>query len=389
MSTVVMSKKDELIMKLVHYFVTEQNYNPIIVNGAKDEIWLENIDGPYRVIRINSNSIINNEQLEYDELKIKSIVSQIKKKTFSFHVDTLNIFLNVDEDLKVESLDKNITSAIIKNNNPSIEDANILEAFPDINEKLLNDKKGVDLIINVTNDLNQKNEKEGKIFEKVFSPKKTFFTPLLICVCILMYIMSIVMDGSISLEGISIDTLVDLGANNIQLLQDHEIWRLCTYMFLHGSVLHLLFNMYALYILGTQVETFIGKIKFVLIYAISGLMGGLFSAAFGPANVVSVGASGAIFGLLGALLYFGYTYRSYLGNNLLGQIVPIIILNLFIGFMPNSGIDNFCHIGGIVGGLLTTMMLGVAGRNKKSEKINATIVLLVLIGFFTYFIFFK
>ena len=128
MSTVVMSKKDELIMKLVHYFVTEQNYNPIIVNGAKDEIWLENIDGPYRVIRINSNSIINNEQLEYDELKIKSIVSQIKKKTFSFHVDTLNIFLNVDEDLKVESLDKNITSAIIKNNNPSIEDANILEA---------------------------------------------------------------------------------------------------------------------------------------------------------------------------------------------------------------------------------------------------------------------
>ena len=241
MSTVVMSKKDELIMKLVHYFVTEQNYNPIIVNGAKDEIWLENIDGPYRVIRINSNSIINNEQLEYDELKIKSIVSQIKKKTFSFHVDTLNIFLNVDEDLKVESLDKNITSAIIKNNNPSIEDANILEAFPDINEKLLNDKKGVDLIINVTNDLNQKNEKEGKVFEKVFSPKKTFFTPLLICVCIV----SIVMDGSIGLEGISIDTLVDLGANNIQLLQDHEIWRLCTYMFLHGSVLHLLFNMYA------------------------------------------------------------------------------------------------------------------------------------------------
>ena len=53
MSTIVMNKKDEIIMKLVHYFITEENYNPIVVNGVKDEIWLENSEGPYRIIRIN------------------------------------------------------------------------------------------------------------------------------------------------------------------------------------------------------------------------------------------------------------------------------------------------------------------------------------------------
>ena len=73
MSTIVMDAKDEVIMKLVHYFVTEGNYNPIVVNGVKDEIWLENQDGPYRIVRINSNNIFNTEQLDYDYLKINSI----------------------------------------------------------------------------------------------------------------------------------------------------------------------------------------------------------------------------------------------------------------------------------------------------------------------------
>ena len=79
MSTMMMSKKDELIMRLVHYFITEENYSPIIVNGVKDEIWLENNKGPYKIIRINSNSIFNKEQLNFDTYKINSIVKQIKK----------------------------------------------------------------------------------------------------------------------------------------------------------------------------------------------------------------------------------------------------------------------------------------------------------------------
>ena len=74
-----MNKKDEVIMKLVHYFITEENYNPIIVNGVKDEIWLENLNNEYKIVRIVSNYIHNNEQLEYDVFRTKHIAKKIKK----------------------------------------------------------------------------------------------------------------------------------------------------------------------------------------------------------------------------------------------------------------------------------------------------------------------
>ena len=92
-----MDKREELIMRLVHYFITEQNYNPIVVNGVKDEIWLENSEGPYYIVRINSNNIFNKEQLDYDHYKTENIVKQIKKKTFSFNVNTLNILLDLNK----------------------------------------------------------------------------------------------------------------------------------------------------------------------------------------------------------------------------------------------------------------------------------------------------
>ena len=81
-------------MSLVHYFVTKENYSPIFVQGVKDEIWLEKLDGPYRVIRINSNRIFNNEQFKFDQFRIKNILKQIKRKTLSFTINALNINLN-------------------------------------------------------------------------------------------------------------------------------------------------------------------------------------------------------------------------------------------------------------------------------------------------------
>ena len=136
MSVVVMDKKEELIMRLVHYFITEENYNPIVVNGVKDEIWLENREGPYYIIRINSNNIFNEEQLNFDHYKTENIMKQIKKKTFSFHVQTLNILLDLNEDLKLEET-KNIVDAPIFNNNSNITNKNILEAMEKIPDGMI------------------------------------------------------------------------------------------------------------------------------------------------------------------------------------------------------------------------------------------------------------
>ena len=100
--------------------------------------------------------------------------------------------------------------------------------------------------------------------------------------------------------------------NTTDFTNGGEYYRLLSCIFLHIGIMHLICNMYSLYILGTQMETFIGKMKFISVYFISGIVGALLSLALSGA-VPSVGASGAIFGLLGAMLYFGYHYRTYLG----------------------------------------------------------------------------
>lgn len=386
MSTVVMNKKDEVIMKLVHYFVTEENYNPIVVNGVKDEIWLENQDGPYRIVRINSNNIFNKEQLKYDYFKIESIVKQIKKKTFSFNVNTLNILLDVNEDLELKPT-KHIKPVALEDDSLNITNEGILEAFPDINEKLLKDTNGIDLIINVTKDINEKTEKENKVYERTFKPKKIIITNLLITMCVIMFIICCCFDGLDALNAITNYTALRLGANFAPLLRAGELWRLVAYMFLHASLIHLLVNMYSLYILGSSIENFLGRWKFIIIYLVSGICGGLLSAATGS-NTISVGASGAIFGLAGALLYFGYHYRTYLGEAIKRQIIPVIIINLIIGYLV-AGIDNFGHIGGLIGGILCTMALGVDGKSKTFEKINGMICLLAFVGILVYIIMFK
>ncbi len=386
MSIIVMDKKEELIMRLVHYFITEENYNPIVVNGVKDEIWLENREGPYYIVRINSSNIFNKEQLDFDHYKTKSIVKQIKKKTLSFNVNTLNIFLDLNEDLKLESV-KNIVDAPIFDDR-KITDENILEAFPNINEKLLKDAKGIDLMINVTKDINEKTEKENRQYEKIFSPKKIYVTQVIMALCAIGFVITLMFGGIPAIVDVPTNILALLGANNITLLQSGEIWRLLTYMFLHGSLLHLLINMYSLYIIGTQIENYYGKTKYIIIYLVSGICGGLLSAIGIGVNAISAGASGAIFGLLGALAYFGYHYRLYLGNALKTQIIPVIAINLLIGVMV-TGIDNFCHIGGLISGIFTAMALGVDGKTKKSDHINGFICLLLYIAFCVYMIFYK
>ncbi len=387
MSIIVMDKKEELIMRLVHYFITEENYNPIVVNGVKDEIWLENKEGPYYIIRINSNNIFNKEQLNYDHYKTENIMKQIKKKTFSFHVQTLNILLDLNEDLKIEET-KNIIDAPIRDITSIITEKNILEAFPDINNKLLKDSKGIELMINVTKDINEKTNRENKKYENTFKPKKILVTPTIVITCIVAFILTLYVGGISGLAGVSTDTAIKLGANNVDFLKAGEIYRLVTHMFLHGSLIHLFVNMYSLNIVGTQIENYFGKVKYLIIYFLAGICGGLLSAIGSGSSVVSIGASGAIFGLVGALGYFGYHYRLYLGDVLKSQIIPIIVINLGIGFML-PGIDNYSHIGGLIGGVFAAMAVGIPNKSKKSERINGGICLAIFIAFLSYLIFFK
>ena len=138
-------------------------------------------------------------------------------------------------------------------------------------------------------------------------------------------------------------------------------------MFIHIGVFHLLFNLYALYALGPLVEGYYGHVRFLAIYLIAGLFGSLASYAFSP--VPSAGASGAIFGLAGAIIVYFVRYRENFGARgraILQNMLLIIGINLVFGFTM-SGIDNWGHIGGLVGGAVVAF--GLVPRYKAPDII--------------------
>lgn len=378
MDKVNVRKQDQILMSLVHYFVTKEGYAPIFVQGVKDEIWLEKVDGPYRIIRINNNYIHNEEQYNFEQFKIKNIMKQIKRKTLSFTINALNIDLNVADRVEVKN-EKNVDNISIHELSEVQKNNDIVSVFPNIKTDLFEGNNSLDLIINVTKDINNKTESDNKKFEKIFSKKKLFVTYILMGLCFLMYIVTLIM-------GSSNVTYLILGANYAPLVKNGEIFRLITYAFLHGSIIHLVVNMYSLFIVGRQIENNFGKVRLLIIYFISALSGGLLSALF--SDGISIGASGAIFGLLGALLYFGLHFRLYLTDALISKIIPIIILNLLIGFTV-TGIDNACHIGGLIGGFLASMAVGVPEVENKKDRINGIILLVIYILFVSYLLFFR
>jgi rhomboid protease GluP len=171
-------------------------------------------------------------------------------------------------------------------------------------------------------------------------------TWILLAIILVVFAIETVAGGSTDVE-----VLVRLGAKVTPLIAAGEYWRLLTSMFLHIGIMHLAFNAYALVVLGTELERLYGPGRFLAIYLISGLFGSLASYAFSYS--LAAGASGAVFGLIGALAAFFLVHRERLGaygRTRLANIAFLVAVNLFFGF-TQTGIDNLAHMGGLLAGL--------------------------------------
>ena len=144
--------------------------------------------------------------------------------------------------------------------------------------------------------------------------------------------------------------LTDLGAKDNTMIVQGELWRLFTPMFLHAGPIHLAVNSYSLYLIGPRVERNFGHFRFLALYFLSGIASTIASFAFGPYR--SIGASGALFGLIGALIPMFYVNRKVFANTRqqITRIMVVIAFNLFYG-VSAGGIDNWAHIGGLVSGV--------------------------------------
>lgn len=142
------------------------------------------------------------------------------------------------------------------------------------------------------------------------------------------------------------------------IIQNGEVYRLFTSMFLHFGIEHLVNNMLVLFVLGSRLERVIGKIRFLLIYLLGGIAGNVVSLLLELKTQefsVSAGASGAVFAVMGAMIYIVIRNKGWLGDLSMRQILVMAAFSLYFGF-TSSGVDNAAHIGGLLAGFVLAVL---------------------------------
>ena len=194
-----------------------------------------------------------------------------------------------------------------------------------------------------------------------------------LCVFAAMIVFDVVGDARQSSDNVSIFEIVTFvgrasveptlqvlwifGAKVNELIADGAYWRLLTATFLHAGFVHLFSNLYMLAIMGRLIEGYFGHKRYLVIYVVGGLSGSL--ASFALSDAISVGASGAIFGIAGAIAVYFYFYGEKLGSQgmaILQNTLIVIVVNLVLGFR-SANIDNWGHLGGLIGGAVITIGL--------------------------------
>ncbi|WP_160721683.1 rhomboid family protein [Bacillus sp. USDA818B3_A] len=201
---------------------------------------------------------------------------------------------------------------------------------------------------------------------------KPFFTYAFIIIQLAVFFWMEINGGSTNTS-----TLIKYGAKVNTLIYQGEWWRLITPVFLHIGFLHLLMNTMALYFLGTTVERIYGRMRFLFVYLFAGFIGVIASFLF--SSNLSAGASGAIFGCFGALLYFGVMYPKLFFRTMGVNLIVVLGINLVFGFSA-SGIDNAGHLGGLAGGFLAAGMTHLP-RKKKLWQLVFLIASIAIVWF--------
>lgn len=202
--------------------------------------------------------------------------------------------------------------------------------------------------------------------KEIFTSGKPFFTYFFIIIQVAVFLLLELQGGSTNTS-----TLIKFGAKFNPYIYDGEWWRFITPIFLHIGFLHIAMNTLALYFLGPAVERIFGTLRFSLIYLFAGISGVIASFIF--SSNISAGASGAIFGCFGALLYFALIYPKLFFRTMGPSVIPVLVFNLIFGFTV-SIVDNAGHLGGLAGGFLAA---GILHFPKKKKPFLQLLFLLV------------
>lgn len=234
----------------------------------------------------------------------------------------------------------------------------------------------------------QEAAKENRFIHTLFS-RSNPFTMIFIGINVGIFLLEWLAGGMGTLTA-DVVVLKAMGAkDNLLIDTQHQYWRLITSMFLHIGFLHLLFNNYALWIIGQEIERIYGSARFVILYVTTGLIASIASYYFNP-EATSAGASGSIFGLFGVMATFAFKYRKELPKALSAEIkrriIPVILINLAFGFSVRI-VDNAAHIGGLISGIALALAIPYQRPNEReTAKVWRVIQIIGLAAIFISFV---
>ena len=379
-----------LMYQLAYKLVNEEQYEVLHINPKSNEIWLEKQSRQSsKLIRIVQRGFDWKNHLKKDIASVFKRIKLMNKHFIGKEIDISNIYVTEHE--PVDSWNELRKPMVMKDKKPVkmnvfyITDENRYDE-----EKRLLSQLDVGIVLDedfppeivqkttvqqykhiLVNSLKEKNDQ----IKRTFSYGKARVTFLLIFINLIIFFMLELNGGSTNIE-----TLVKYGAKYNPAIVSGEWWRIISSMFLHIGALHLFMNMLAIYYLGTAVERIFGSTRFVIIYFISGVIGGLTSFAFN--THIAAGASGALFGLFGALLYFGVIHKQLFYQTMGKSVIFILLINLVFGFLVPQ-IDMGAHVGGLIGGFIAAAItsLPYQKHSVKLHKVLGVISFLIMIVF--------
>ncbi len=361
-----------LFWKIVHHLVEGKQYRLIHQSDEHGEVWLENTAVKQAgIVRVRLKDLDFFRWMERDmELVLQNgenLRKSLRKSKLNIKTIYVSTYPPVDDGMDTVSRGTvTVTPLVVESaryketlsNDPVLCEGD-WELPEEIEDRDVEWMRGLALT-----SARRRIQAEQSLFQK----GKPFFTYLFIAIQVVMFAILELNGGSHNTE-----TLIRFGAKYRPLMLEGEWWRLITPVFLHIGMIHLLLNSVALFYLGGAVERIYGRFRFILIYLVAGVMGSLGSFLF--TDTVSAGASGAIFGCFGALLYFGTIHPKIFFRTMGNNIIVVFALNLVIGFIL-PGIDNAGHLGGVVGGFI---MAGIAGVPKSGKRIRQLLFLVIMI----------
>ena len=194
---------------------------------------------------------------------------------------------------------------------------------------------------------------------QIFEPTKKSANLVLVAITVLTFFVVQFWEKSITegaFYGHTTEFLLEHGALHGPSILQGEWYRLVTHMFLHGDIWHLGNNMLILFCLGNALEHYVGRISYIAVYFLSGILAGLGSVVYNTTGTVSVGASGAVFGVVGAMAWLVLQNRGRLEGFTGSRMIVFILLSVYAGF-ADRGIDNAAHVAGLIAGFFLAVLL--------------------------------